>query len=82
MSPPLSRGGYERFVRPTLFAMDPESTLPACEISTPTLAAFEWARQPEKLALPAQALAKMQELTAAAAAPSPRLRAAARRSKK
>ena len=38
--------------------------------------------QPEKLVLPAEALAKIQELTEAAPKPSPRLRGAAKRQRK
>ena len=62
-----------------LVTLDPRSSAPACEIATPTLAALEWAQKPEKIELPAEALAKMQELAEAAPAPSPRLRAAANR---
>ena len=62
-----------------LVTMDPSSSAPACELATPTLSALEWALKPEKLKLPAAALAKMQALAAAAPAPSPRLRAAAKR---
>lgn len=52
----------------------------ACEMSTPTLAALEWAQKPEKLELSPKAVARVQELIAAPARPSARLRAAARRS--
>ncbi|MBI4821694.1 MAG: hypothetical protein HY791_35870 [Deltaproteobacteria bacterium] len=62
-----------------LVTLDPTSSAPACEIATPTLAALEWALKPEKVELPPEALAKMQELSEAAPAPSPRLRAAAKR---
>ena len=62
-----------------LVTLDPSSSQPACEIATPTLAALEWALRPEKLQLPAEALAKMQERVEAAPQPSPRLRAAAKR---
>lgn len=62
-----------------LVTLDPNSSLPACEMATPTLSALEWALRPETLALPSEALAKMQELVAAPTPPSPRLRAAARR---
>lgn len=62
-----------------LVTMDPNSSAPACELATPTLAALEWALHSEKLELPAEALAKMQALADAAPAPSPRLRAAAKR---
>lgn len=62
-----------------LVTMDPNSSAPACELATPTLAALEWALKPEKIELPAEALAKMQAPAEAAPAPSPRLRAAAER---
>ncbi len=62
-----------------LVTLDPSSLTPACEIATPTLAALEWALRPEKLELPAQALAKMKARIDSAPAPSPRLRAAAKR---
>ncbi len=62
-----------------LVTFDPGSSQPACEIATPTLSALEWALKPEKLTLPAEALAKMQKLTEAAPQASPRLRAAAKR---
>jgi hypothetical protein len=65
-----------------LVTLDPRTSQPACEISTPTLLALEWTLQPEKLALPAEALAKMRELTAASPAPSSRLRSAAKRQRK
>jgi hypothetical protein len=47
--------------------------------ATPTVTPLEWARKPERLALPDEALAMMLELVEAAPQPSPRLRAAARR---
>jgi hypothetical protein len=62
-----------------LVTLDPRSSAPACEIATPTLAALEWAQKPERIELPAEARAKMQELAEATPAPSPRLRAAAKR---
>ena len=62
-----------------LVTLDPNSSAPACEIATPTLAALEWALKPSKVQLPAEALAKMQALAGSAPAPSPRLKAAARR---
>ncbi|MCL2726250.1 MAG: hypothetical protein FWD69_17650 [Polyangiaceae bacterium] len=65
-----------------LVTLDPSSSAPACEIATPTLAALEWTQNPKKLELPAEVLAKMQAMTEAAPAPSPRLRAAARRHNK
>lgn len=62
-----------------LVTLDPSSSAPACEIATPTLAALEWAQNPQKIELSPEALAKMQTLTEAAPAPSPRLRTAAKR---
>ncbi len=65
-----------------LFTLDPRSSAPACELATPTLSALEWTLFPEKLDLPAEALARMNELAEAAPQPSPRLRAAAKRHRK
>jgi hypothetical protein len=65
-----------------LVTLDPRSSQPACEIATPTLAALEWAMQPEAIELPPEALAKMHELANAAPQPSSRLRAAAKRHRK
>ena len=62
-----------------LVTLDREGTQPACELATPTLSALEWAMRPESIALPAAAVAKIQELVAAPAQPSARLRAAAKR---
>lgn len=65
-----------------LVTLDPRTSQPACELATPTLSALEWALQPEKLVVPAKALAKLRELTEAAPKPSPRLRGAAKRQRK
>jgi hypothetical protein len=65
-----------------LVTLDPRTSQPACELATPTLAALEWAMQPEKISLPAEALAKMHALTEAAPKPSARLRGAAKRQRK
>lgn len=65
-----------------LVTVDPRSSQPACEIATPTLAALEWALNPEKMELSSAALAKMQALIESPPAPSPRLRAAAKRRRK
>jgi hypothetical protein len=65
-----------------LVIFDPRTSQPVCELATPTLSALEWALRPEKLALPAEALARIHELTAAPPAPSSRLRAAAKRQRK
>lgn len=62
-----------------LVTLDPESSAPACELATPTLAALEWALTPQRVKLPAEALAKMQRLAESPPAPGPRLKAAARR---
>jgi hypothetical protein len=62
-----------------LVTLDPSSAHPACELATPTLSALEWAQKPEKLDLSAAALTRAQKLADAAPAPSPRLRAAAKR---
>lgn len=65
-----------------LVIMDPHASQPACELATPTLSALEWALQPQKLALPPDALARMHELAEAPPKPSARLRAAAKRQRK
>lgn len=62
-----------------LVTLDPQSSASACELATPTLAALEWAQRPARVELPPEALARMKELAASAPAPSPRLRAAAKR---
>ena len=62
-----------------LVTLDPNSSQPACEIATPTLAALEWAQRPQKLELSAETVAKMRELADAAPRPRARLRAAAKR---
>ncbi len=62
-----------------LVTLDPSSSPPACEIATPTLAALEWAQKTERLALPARAIAEIQFLADAPAAPGPRLTSAAKR---
>lgn len=65
-----------------LVTLDPSSSAPACELASPTLSALEWAQKPETLQLPTEALAKIQALHEAPPAPSPRLRAAAKRQRK
>ena len=65
-----------------LVTIDSDTTHPACEISTPTLAALEWAGRPQKLELPVAAIAKMQALVDAPPAPGERLRAAAKRQRR
>ena len=44
--------------------------------------ALEWALRPEKLTLSAEAMAKMRAVAEAPPAPSPRLRAAAKRQRR
>ena len=65
-----------------LVTLDPRTSQPACELATPTLLALEWALQPRKVALPAEAFAKMHALTETPPKPGPRLRAAAKRHRK
>ena len=65
-----------------LVTVEPNSSSPACELATPTLAALEWALRPEKLTLSAEAFAKMRAVAEAPPAPSPRLRAAAKRQRR
>jgi len=65
-----------------LVTLDPQSSQPACEIATPTLAALEWAMKPDHLELAPAALSRMHELVEAPPEPSPRLRAAAKRQRK
>jgi hypothetical protein len=65
-----------------LVTLDPQTSQPACELATPTLSALEWAMRPEKLRLPSQALAKMQEIVEAPPRPSARLKTAAKRHKR
>lgn len=62
-----------------LVTLDPRSSEPACELTTPTLSALEWALSPQKLHLPVEAVAKMNALVEVAPKPGPRLRAAAKR---
>ena len=62
-----------------LVTMPATSTEPACEVSSPTLAALEWASRPEKLELPADAVVAMQHLVVHPPEPGSRLRAAAKR---
>ena len=62
-----------------LVTEDPSGSLAPCALTTPTLTMLEWALASEKLALPTAALVKMQEMVEAPAAPSARLRAAAKR---
>jgi hypothetical protein len=62
-----------------LVTVDREGTEPRCELTTPTLSALEWAQKPAKLTLPAEAFAKIAELSADPPAPSHRLKTAAKR---
>ncbi len=61
-----------------LVTLDPRSSQPACEITTPTLAALEWTLKPGKIELTSHALARMQDLAGTVRKPGPRLRAAAK----
>jgi hypothetical protein len=62
-----------------LVTMSTTNAGPACEVSSPTLAALEWASRTEKLDLSADAVTKMQQLMVHPAEPGTRLRAAAKR---
>lgn len=62
-----------------LVTIDREGTEPRCELTTPTLTALEWAQKPTKLTISGEAFAKLAALTADPPAPSPRLKAAAKR---
>jgi hypothetical protein len=75
----LVKGSDGSPARAALVTLDPQSSQPACELATPTLSALEWAMRPEKVDLPAEALAQMQELVKAPPKPGARLRAAAKR---
>jgi hypothetical protein len=52
---------------------------PACELSTPTLAAIEWAAQARPLVLPEAAVERIADLVEAPPSPEARLTAAFRR---
>lgn len=62
-----------------LVTVAPASTEAACEVSSPTLAALEWASRSEKLELPSAAVEKMQQMLVQPPEPGKRLRAAAKR---
>jgi GNAT superfamily N-acetyltransferase len=62
-----------------LVALDPSTSRPVGELSTPTLSSLEWSLHPEKLALPPAALAKMHELSSAPPASGSRLLGTAKR---
>jgi hypothetical protein len=61
-----------------LCTVDPKTSMPACELATPTLSAIEWALKSEHLELPTESIQKMKALIDAPAEPNERLRAAAR----
>jgi hypothetical protein len=65
-----------------LFTVDPTTANTECEMSTPTLAALEWALRPQPLELPTEAVAKVRELVSTPTKPNERLKAAARRHKR
>ncbi len=62
-----------------LFTVDPSTAKTECEMSTPTLAALEWALRPQPLELPPEAVTKMREMVSTPAKPNERLKAAAKR---
>jgi hypothetical protein len=62
-----------------LVTLDPQSSSPACELVTPTLAALEWVRKPQELKVSAQELQKMQELLETPPKPTSALREAQKR---
>jgi|SRR5580704_19497087 hypothetical protein len=62
-----------------LVTLGPDSPEPACELATPTLAALEWAQNPQALELPAGALTKIHAIMDNPPPPGPRLRQAAKR---
>ncbi len=61
-----------------LFTVDPSTSGTECEMSTPTLAALEWALRPQPLELPPEAVAKLRGMVESPAKPNERLRAAAK----
>lgn len=62
-----------------LVTMDPQNRDAACELSTPTLTAIEWALKSEELKLSEGAVSSIRKMVDAPAKPSGRLRAAAKR---
>jgi hypothetical protein len=62
-----------------LVTVVPDGVGPACELTTPTLSALEWAMQPERLSLSEKSIAQVQKLAASNARPGARLREAAKR---
>jgi hypothetical protein len=59
-----------------LATLDPAGQDPACELTTPTLTALEWALRPEKLVLSEAAASKMKDALDSPPKPGRRLRAA------
>jgi hypothetical protein len=57
----------------------PDASGSTCEIATPTLSALEWAAHPQRLELPAEAVALMHEAVRTPRKANPKLRAAFRR---
>jgi hypothetical protein len=62
-----------------LLIVDPHGTQAPCELTTPILGALEWPPARARIELSEAALLKIQETVSAAARPSVRLVAAARR---
>lgn len=62
-----------------LATLDPANHGAACELTTPTLTALEWALRPEKLVLSEAAVERMTEALKSPPAPGRRLRTAAKR---
>lgn len=63
----------------TVSASQPSADEPLCELATPTLAALEWASNPERINLSATEFAKLQELVSSPPAATERLKAAMKR---
>lgn len=59
-----------------LATVDPANREPACELTSPTLAALEWALRPEKLVLSEAAASRMKDTLDHPPKPGSRLRAA------
>lgn len=62
-----------------LVTLEPGSSQPACEIATPTLSMFEWARNPKRISLTPEAFERLKSVSEAPTRPSARLKAAAKR---
>ena len=62
-----------------LVMVGPGGSESSCEIATPTLSALEWAARPQRVELPAAALARMRDAGRTPPKANSRLRAAAKR---